>query len=29
MHALLSAKLPGELADQLGRTIEEIEGLSR
>jgi (p)ppGpp synthase/HD superfamily hydrolase len=28
MHALLSAKLPGELADQLGRVIEEIERLS-
>ena len=28
MHALLSGKLPGELADQLGRAIKEIEGLS-
>lgn len=28
MHALLSAKLPGELADQLGRVINEIEVLS-
>jgi (p)ppGpp synthase/HD superfamily hydrolase len=28
MHALLSARLPGELADQLGRVIEEIERLS-
>jgi (p)ppGpp synthase/HD superfamily hydrolase len=28
MYALLSAKLPGELADQLGRIIKEIEGLA-
>ena len=28
MHARLSEKLPGGLADQLGRTIAEIEGLS-
>lgn len=28
MHTLLSAKLPGELADGLGRAINEIEGLS-
>jgi (p)ppGpp synthase/HD superfamily hydrolase len=25
MHALLSARLPGELADQLGRTIRQFE----
>ncbi|MEN8242275.1 MAG: HD domain-containing protein [Chloroflexota bacterium] len=28
MHALLSEKLPGELADMLGRVIKEIEQLS-
>jgi (p)ppGpp synthase/HD superfamily hydrolase len=28
MHALLSAKLPGELANQLSRIITEIEGIA-
>ena len=28
MHALLSKKLPGELANQLGRTIKQIEAIT-
>ena len=28
MHTLLAVKLPGDLADELGRVLAEIEGLS-